>query len=75
MKGAPPFVLADLGGTPLVGLPGNPLGAVMIIQRVLLPMLKEDFGLTLPRREVVMQRLRATPTSTPRATSRDARPE
>lgn len=53
VKGAPPFVLADLGGTPLVGLPGNPLGAVMIIQRVLLPMLEEDFGLTLPRREVV----------------------
>lgn len=25
----------------------------MIIQRVLLPMLEEDFGLTLPRREVV----------------------
>ena len=53
VKGAPPFVLADLGGTPLAGLPGNPLGAVMIIQRVLLPMLEEDFGLTLPRREVV----------------------
>lgn len=45
--------LRALAVTPLVGLPGNPLGAVMIIQRVLLPMLEEDFGLTLPRREVV----------------------
>ena len=29
VKGAPPFVLADLGGTPLVGLPGNPLGLTL----------------------------------------------
>lgn len=47
-KSAPPFVSAEIGGVPLIGLPGNPLGAVMIMQRILLPMLGRDFGLVLP---------------------------
>lgn len=45
---APPFVTAQIEGVPLIGLPGNPLGAVMIMQRILLPMLGRDFGLVLP---------------------------
>ena len=45
---APPFVTAEIGGVPLIGLPGNPLGAVMIMQRILLPMLGRNFGLVLP---------------------------
>ena len=47
-KSAPPFVTAEIDGVPLIGLPGNPLGAVMIMQRILLPMLGRDFGLVLP---------------------------
>lgn len=47
-KSAPPFVTAEIDGIPLIGLPGNPLGAVMIMQRILLPMLGRDFGLVLP---------------------------
>lgn len=50
-KGAPPFVTGVIGGVPLIGLPGNPLGAVMIIQRMLLPILARDFGLALPPAE------------------------
>ena len=39
--GALPFIAAELDGAPVVGLPGNPLGALMIAQRVILPLLRE----------------------------------
>ena len=42
---APPFVMARVGEASLIGLPGNPLGSMMIAQRVLLKMLKDAFSL------------------------------
>ncbi len=42
---APPFVMAKVGEAALIGLPGNPLGSMMIAQRVLLKMLKDAFDL------------------------------
>ena len=42
---APPFVMAKVGEASLIGLPGNPLGSMMIAQRVLLKMLKDAFSL------------------------------
>lgn len=39
--GALPFIAASLGEAPLIGLPGNPLGALMIAQRVILPLIRE----------------------------------
>lgn len=41
--GAPPFIAGVLNGVPIVGLPGNPLGAMVITQRVLLPRLLAGF--------------------------------
>lgn len=37
--------MAKVGEASLIGLPGNPLGSMMIAQRVLLKMLKDAFSL------------------------------
>lgn len=53
-KKAPPFIMAELDGIPIIGLPGNPLGSVMLTQRVLLPMLAQLYGLQLPHQEELL---------------------
>lgn len=53
-KKAPPFIMAELDGIPIIGLPGNPLGSVMLTQRVLLPMLAQLYGLELPHQEELL---------------------
>lgn len=45
---APPFIWARLDGVPVLGLPGHPLGALMITQRVLLPFLSKVYGVMVP---------------------------
>ncbi|MCD8339910.1 MAG: molybdenum cofactor biosynthesis protein [Burkholderiales bacterium] len=52
-----PYVRAVLNGKPIMGLPGNPLGMIMIAQRVLLPILWHRFRTTpLPtiKREAIL---------------------
>ncbi|MDO5530578.1 molybdopterin-binding protein [Sutterella sp.] len=41
--GALPFIAAEIGGVPVLGLPGNPLGAMMIAQRAALPLIWSRF--------------------------------
>ncbi len=41
--GVPPFISGEIDGVPLLGLPGNPLGAMMIAQRVALPVIWRRF--------------------------------
>ncbi len=40
----PPFIAGELRGTPVIGLPGNPLGLVMILERSVLPVLLARMG-------------------------------
>ena len=41
--GVPPFIAGEVAGVPLLGLPGNPLGAMMIAQRAALPVIWRRF--------------------------------
>lgn len=52
----PPFIAGSLDGIPLIGLPGNPLGAVMIAQRVIVPLLWERTHMTPYRPRTVTAR-------------------
>ena len=45
--GASPFIAGELDGRPVIGLPGNPLAAMMIAQRVVLPLIAARSGIAL----------------------------
>ena len=51
--GVPPFIMGEVAGVPLFGLPGNPLGAMMIAQRVVLPLVWSRFHASPLRPETV----------------------
>lgn len=50
--GASPFIAGELDGRPVIGLPGNPLAAMMIAQRVVLPLIAARSGIELPEKAV-----------------------
>ena len=50
--GTRPFITGELGGRPIIGLPGNPLAAMMIAQRIVLPMVAARSGLALKEKVV-----------------------
>ena len=50
--GASPFIAGDLDGRPVIGLPGNPLAAMMIAQRVVLPLIAARSGIELHEKAV-----------------------
>ncbi len=49
---ASPFIAGELDGRPVIGLPGNPLAAMMIAQRVVLPLIAARSGIELPEKAV-----------------------
>ena len=50
--GASPFIAGELDGRPVIGLPGNPLAAMMIAQRVVLPLIAARSGIALHEKVV-----------------------
>ena len=50
--GASPFIAGELDGRPVIGLPGNPLAAMMIAQRVVLPLIAARSGIELHEKAV-----------------------
>ena len=50
--GASPFIAGELDGRPVIGLPGNPLAAIMIAQRVVLPLIAARSGIELHEKAV-----------------------
>ena len=50
--GARPFIAVELDGRPVIGLPGNPLAAMMIAQRVVLPLIAARSGIALHEKVV-----------------------
>jgi molybdopterin molybdotransferase len=46
MRPGRPTLLADVGGIPLIGLPGNPLSALVVFELVGVPILRRIGGLT-----------------------------
>lgn len=51
-SGASPFIAGELDGRPVIGLPGNPLAAMMIAQRVVLPLIAARSGIELHEKAV-----------------------
>ncbi len=50
LRDSAPYVRGTLDGVPVMGLPGNPLGMMVIAQRILLPLLWQKFRtVELPR--------------------------
>jgi molybdopterin molybdotransferase len=50
-----PTLLADCGGVPVVGLPGNPLSALVVFRLVGLPLVRRLAGTTVPPPEPVVR--------------------
>lgn len=50
--GASPFIAGELDGRPVIGLPRNPLAAMMIAQRVVLPLIAARSGIALHEKVV-----------------------
>ena len=48
IKPGKPTLLADCGGTPLVGLPGNPRSALVVFRLVGVPLVRRVGGITVP---------------------------
>ena len=48
IKPGKPTLLADCGGTPLVGLPGNPRSALVVFRLVGVPLVRRVAGITVP---------------------------
>lgn len=49
-----PTLLADCGGVPVVGLPGNPLSALVVFRLVGVPLVRRLAGVTVPPPEPVV---------------------
>jgi molybdopterin molybdotransferase len=50
-----PTLLADCGGVPVVGLPGNPLSALVVFRLVGVPLVRRLAGITRPAPEPVVR--------------------
>ena len=48
IKPGKPTLLADCGGTPLVGLPGNPRSALVVFRLIGVPLVRRVAGITMP---------------------------
>ncbi len=65
IKPGKPTLLAECGGVPVIGLPGNPLSALVVFRLVGLPLVRQVAGVTVtPAQPVVRARLgRALPSA------------
>jgi molybdopterin molybdotransferase len=54
VKPGKPTLLAECSGVPVIGLPGNPLSALVVFRLVGLTVLRRVGGITVPPREPTM---------------------